>query len=246
MPESTRGRSRAMALILSGPRGFHGRGGNPGAAGGVEGATGAARGRRRATGGGSATEGEAAVIARVRAGEREAYAELVRLHADVAHRTAVLLGAGADAEDVVQVSFVKAYRALATFRDGAAFRPWLLRIVANEARNAGRAARRLRSAVERNAVLEALPPAADDPESLAVSRERRTELLAAVRTLSEPHRLVVTCRYLLDLDEEETATVLGWPRGTVKSRLHRALARLRAVLGEPVPAGRCDDGGRRP
>ncbi|MGW2350543.1 RNA polymerase sigma factor [Actinacidiphila glaucinigra] len=186
------------------------------------------------------------MIARVRAGEREAYAELVRLHADVAHRTAVLLGAGADAEDVVQVSFVKAYRALATFRDGAAFRPWLLRIVANEARNAGRAARRLRSAVERNAVLEALPPAADDPESLAVSRERRTELLAAVGTLSEPHRLVVTCRYLLDLDEEETATVLGWPRGTVKSRLHRALARLRAGLGEPVPAGRCDDRGRRP
>ncbi|WP_431960215.1 RNA polymerase sigma factor [Actinacidiphila sp. bgisy160] len=187
------------------------------------------------------------MIARVRAGEREAYAELVRLHADVAHRTAVLLGAGSDAEDVVQVSFVKAYRALATFREGAAFRPWLLRIVANEARNAGRAARRLRSAVERNAALEALPPAADDdPESLAVSRERRAELLAAVQALSEPHRMVVTCRYLLDLDEEETATVLGWPRGTVKSRLHRALARLRAGLGEPVLAARCDDGGRRP
>ena len=60
--------------------------------------------------------------------------------------------------------------------------------------------------------------------------DRRVELLAALRGLPEPHRLVVTCRYLLDLDESETATVLGWPRGTVKSRLHRALGRLRAEL----------------
>ncbi|MEU6340494.1 sigma-70 family RNA polymerase sigma factor [Streptomyces sp. NPDC046977] len=183
------------------------------------------------------------MIARVRAGDREAYAELVRVHADVAHRTAVLLGAGADAEDVVQNSFVKAYRALGGFREGAAFRPWLLRIVANEARNAARAARRLRSAVERNAVLEAVPGPDQDPETLAVTRERHAALLAAVGGLSEPHRLVVTCRYLLDLDEEETAAVLGWPRGTVKSRLHRALAKLRTGLGEPLLAA--GDGGLR-
>jgi RNA polymerase sigma-70 factor (ECF subfamily) len=61
--------------------------------------------------------------------------------------------------------------------------------------------------------------------------DRRARLLGAVRELPEPFRLVVTCRYLLDLDEAETATVLGWPRGTVKSRLHRALARLREELG---------------
>jgi DNA-directed RNA polymerase specialized sigma24 family protein len=47
---------------------------------------------------------------------------------------------------------------------------------------------------------------------------------------------VVTCRYLLDLDEAETAAVLGWPRGTVKSRLHRALDRLASVLAEPGPS----------
>ena len=59
-------------------------------------------------------------------------------------------------------------------------------------------------------------------------------LLAAVRELPEAQRLAVVCRYFLELDEEETATMLGWPRGTVKSRLHRALRRLRTRLAAPV------------
>ena len=63
---------------------------------------------------------------------------------------------------------------------------------------------------------------------------RRESLVAGLAKLSVPHRQVVTCRYLLDLDEAETAAVLGWPRGTVKSRLHRALAALREVLDKEV------------
>ncbi|PNV33084.1 hypothetical protein C1708_12750 [Streptomyces sp. DH-12] len=85
---------------------------------------------------------EAAVIARVRAGQPEAYAELVRAHTGIALRAAAALGAGADAEDVVQQAFVKAYCALGRFKGGAAFRPWLLSIVANETRNTVRAAAR--------------------------------------------------------------------------------------------------------
>ena len=169
---------------------------------------------------------DARIVARVRAGETDAYADLVRRHAPVARRTAVLLGAGSEADDVVQEAFVKAYRALGSFRNDAAFRPWLLRIVANETRNAlrarGRRARREELAAPLDVVL--------DPADAAVSLERRTELLTAVRALPEQMRLVVTCRYLLDLDEQETAVVLGWPRGTVKSRLHRALGRLRDAL----------------
>ena len=169
---------------------------------------------------------EADIVARVRGGETAAYGELVALHALVAQRTAVFLGAGADADDVVQEAFVKAYRSLGSFREGAAFRPWLLRIVANETRNALRArglrARREELAAPHDVVL--------DPADVAVSLERRTALLAAVRALPEQMRLVVTCRYLLELDEQETAVVLGWPRGTVKSRLHRALGRLRDAL----------------
>ncbi len=156
----------------------------------------------------------------------------MRPHAAVALRTAVLLGAGADADDVVQVAFVKAYRALGAFRTGSSFRPWLLRIVANETRNAARAARRHRDATARTVGLgDELVP---DPATEALSQERRAVLLAAVRELPEAQRLAVVCRYFLELDEEETATMLGWPRGTVKSRLHRALRRLRTRLAAPV------------
>ncbi|CRK56560.1 RNA polymerase sigma factor RpoE [Alloactinosynnema sp. L-07] len=170
-------------------------------------------------------------MARVRAGDAGAYGDLVRAHAGVALRVAVLLGAGADAEDVVQESLVKAYRALGGFRDGAPFRPWLLRIVANETNNLRRSARR-RGATE---VAALLPEPVADPELSVQARAQRAELVRAVEVLPESYRLVVTCRYLLDLDERETATVLGWPRGTVKSRLSRALRRLRTSL-ETDPA----------
>jgi len=158
----------------------------------------------------------------------------------VALRTARLLGAGSDAEDVVQEAFVKAYASLDRFRDGAPFRPWLLRIVANELRNlhraAGRRAARERSAWERTEPLLVLP-ADEDPAAAALSGERRGELVRGLAALSEAHRQVVTCRYLLDLDEAETAAVLGWPVGTVKSRLHRALGRLSAALSEAAGPG---------
>ena len=80
-------------------------------------------------------------MVRVRSGEVDAYAELVRRHAPMALRTATLLGAGPAAEDVVQEAFVKAYRTLGRFRDQAPFRPWLLRIVANESHNLHRSSR---------------------------------------------------------------------------------------------------------
>jgi DNA-directed RNA polymerase specialized sigma24 family protein len=82
---------------------------------------------------------EQVAVEQVRAGDREAYAVLVRLYAVAARRAAVLFGAGPDAEDVVQTAFLKAYHAFSRFQDGAEFRPWLLRIVINEAKNAARA-----------------------------------------------------------------------------------------------------------
>ena len=171
----------------------------------------------------------------MRAGDPDAYAELVRRHAQVAVRTASLLGAGSDAEDVVQEAFVKAYGGLSRFRDGAAFRPWLLRIVANETMNlhraAGRRTARERSAWERTEPL--LTGGTDDPAAAVLSGERRTELVQGLSQLSPAHRQVVTCRYLLELDEAETAAVLGWARGTVKSRLHRALRQLAKALPPP-------------
>jgi RNA polymerase sigma-70 factor (ECF subfamily) len=186
---------------------------------------------------------DADLLARVRDGDRDAYAELVRRHAPVAMRTAALLGAGADTEDVVQEAFVKAYAALDRFRPGAPFRPWLLRIVANEARNLHRAAGR-RAAREQRCWTRTEPlllTRPDDPAEAALSQERQEVLVRGLAGLSAPQRQVVTCRYLLDLDEAETAAVLGWPRGTVKSRLHRALARLRDVLDDDAARPRATE-----
>ncbi len=173
-------------------------------------------------------------MVRARDGDLDAFEVLVARHTALAHRTAVLLGAGADAPDIVQEAFIKAFRALPRFRPEAPFRPWLLRIVANETLNAHRAARRRAGAEFRLAVgspAEQLADAVETPETAALRAERRGLLLDAVRTLPRNQRLVVTCRYFLDLSEEETATVLGWPRGSVKSRLSRALGRLRVDVG---------------
>ena len=123
---------------------------------------------------------------------------------------------------------VKAYFALPRFRTGAPFRPWLLRIVANEARNRRTAAGRRASL----ALRAAASPGSDErsPEASALAAEQRTELLAAVNALRDDDRLVVTYRYFFDLSEDEMAAALGCARGTVKSRLSRALGRLRARM----------------
>ena len=159
------------------------------------------------------------------------YDQLVREHQGIAFRTAyVITGSAADAEEVVQDAFVKAYRARGRFRSGAPFRPWLLAIVANEARNRRRATgRRARLSLQ---LAEERPSggAAPSPEVALLAREERAELLAAVDRLGEEQRAAVACRYFLGLSEAETAAVLGCRPGTVKSRLSRALARLEEEL----------------
>jgi len=133
----------------------------------------------------------------------------------------------ADAEDATQDGLVKAWRAFGRFRPGAPMRPWLLKIVANEARN------RRRSTGRREALaLRASPgEAAPSPEEAAVAAEDQVRLLAALDGLKEDHRLVLACRHLLDLSEAETAAALGVRIGTVKSRTARALDALRETYG---------------
>ena len=150
----------------------------------------------------------------------------------IAFRTAYLVVRNAaEAEDAAQEGFVKAFRALGRFRTGEPFRPWLLKIVVNEARN------RLRSSARRDALVVRVTAekpsgeAAPSPEAALLDTERRELLLAAVEALPEPQRDVISCRYLLELSEEETAAVLGIRRGTVKSRTARALERLRESYG---------------
>jgi RNA polymerase sigma factor (sigma-70 family) len=172
---------------------------------------------------------EAEWVQRARRGDADAYAEIVRAHQAVAFRTALLIcGDPAEAEEAAQDGFVKAHRALARFRPGEPVRPWLLAIVANEARNRRRAAGRRAAATLRLAAVEpATPPS---PEAALLAAERRAALLAALGTLRPEDRLVIGCRYLLELSEAETAAALGKRPGTVKSRLSRALDRLREAL----------------
>jgi RNA polymerase sigma-70 factor (ECF subfamily) len=167
------------------------------------------------------------LVARAQAGDVEAYEALVQRTQAIAFRTAYLVTRNAaDAEEAAQDGFLKAYRALGRFRRGAPFRPWLLQIVANEARNRRRSAGR-RAALAVRAAEASSGGAAPSPEATVLDAERRRELLDALESLPDDHRLVLECRFLLDLSEEETAAVLGIRRGTVKSRTSRALERLR-------------------
>lgn len=162
---------------------------------------------------------------------------LVQLHLAAAYRAATLFGPAADVEDVVQTAFLKAFNALPRFERGAAFRPWLMRIVINEAKNAARSAGRRRAAANRLAWLGPGEHSTDPVES-TLSEERRRDLLAAVHTLPAAQQQVIACRFFLDMDESETAAALRLPVGTVKSRLHRALRRLRARLGPELEEAR--------
>jgi RNA polymerase sigma-70 factor (ECF subfamily) len=173
---------------------------------------------------------DAEAVARARGGDLDAYAVLVARYTLRAHRAAFLLGAGEDADDVVQEAFVKAFRHLSRFRVGEPFGPWLLRIVTNETRNLNRSRRRRAALALRLGAMEPGGVAADGPADEVLAAERRARLLVAVTALPDNERQVLVCRYFLDLSEAETAQVLAWPLGSVKSRTSRALSRLRGLL----------------
>jgi len=173
---------------------------------------------------------DAEAVARARDGDLDAYAALVARYTVRAHRAAFLLGAGEEADDVVQESFVKAFRHLARFRVGEPFGPWLLRIVANETRNLTRSRRRRAALTLRLATAHPGSAATDGPVAEVLATERRARLVAAVGGLPARERQVLVCRYFLDLSEAETARVLARPLGSVKSSTSRALNRLRRLF----------------
>ena len=175
---------------------------------------------------------ETALVAGAKNGDINAYAELVRRHQKLALRVAYLVsGSEADAEDIAQEAFVKAYSSLGRFDLSRSWTPWLLRIVRNEALNR----RRRSSRQARRALRVATDPvsgdAAPSPEAAIVIREQYARLLAVVDALPKSQRDVIVCRYFLELSEDETSRSLGLAVGTVKSRTSRALAAVRIALG---------------
>lgn len=176
---------------------------------------------------------ESELINNAKDGVVGAYEQLVRDNQGVALRVAYLVVRDhGEAEDVTQNAFVKAFQSLGRFREGEPFRPWLLKIVRNEALNRRRGSGRWEQATLR---LAAEPPSGDaapSPEAAVVMGEQTREVLDAVDALPMRYRSVIEARFLLDLSEAETATILGLAKGTVKSRTSRGLVRLREILGE--------------
>jgi RNA polymerase sigma-70 factor (ECF subfamily) len=168
-------------------------------------------------------------IKAAKAGSEQALAELYRRHWPWAHRAAYLVvHDAAAAEDIAQEAFLSAVRALDRFDRRRPFGPWLNRIVVNRAIDWARArALRREAATGPDADLDPAAASADPP---AEARPYSEPTVAALRTLSPEHRAVVVLRYLFEYTPGEIAAMLELPRGTVNSRLRRALDALQAEL----------------
>jgi len=179
---------------------------------------------------------EPALVRRAQAGDRAAFGAIVRAHQAAALRLATIIcGDSTEAYDIVQDSFVKAFHALPRMRSTESLRPWMMRIVANQSKNARRSRARRDARVERQIRMRVDDaPTTDDLVLTTVAAE---QLVDAVGRLSADDRHVIACRYFAGLNEAETASALGVARGTVKSRTARALARLRTELGDEFEQG---------
>ena len=171
------------------------------------------------------------LLARARAGDRSAFGEFVRRHQRAALRlAAVISGSTEEANDIVQDAMVNVHRGLGSYRGHAPVRSWMLRIVANHAKNHVRSSVRRSRRDDRHARLEVdVVDGADDP---VVRQAEHRELADALARLRTADREILACRFMTGLSEAEAADVLAVPIGTVKSRTSRALQRLRTELGE--------------
>jgi RNA polymerase sigma factor (sigma-70 family) len=169
------------------------------------------------------------LLARAHGADRAAFAELVRRHQQAALRVAaVISGSTEEAKDIVQDAFVEVHRHLGSYRGVGSVRSWMLRIVANRAKNEVRSRVRRLNREDRHARLELR--AAEGADLVAERVIEQEALAAALCRLGTVDREVLGCRFVAGLSEAETAEVLGTPLGTVKSRTSRALERLQRQL----------------
>ena len=172
---------------------------------------------------GAGPRDEAALIRQARGGSADAVESLVRRHWDGAHRAAYLIvHDAAAAEDIAQEAMLAAVRAIDSFDRRRPFRPWLHRIVVNRSLDWLRA---------RSRRPEVSSEVAGTPEGPAGDADRLSgELMAALAELEPADRALVVLRHLLGYRASELGRMLDMPAATVRTRLARALARLRALL----------------
>lgn len=177
---------------------------------------------------------EPTLILRAANGDVNAWEPLVLAHQQAVFRLAyLLLGDPDDAEDIAQETFLRAWKHIQAFDSTRPLKPWLLSITSNLASNRRRSAGRYLAALTR--------AFRDEPRSSAIEEKysqhmQANDLWKAVQTLKIPDQQIVYLRYFLDLSVAETAEVLQVAEGTVKSRLSRALEKLRNVIQRDFPS----------
>lgn len=173
------------------------------------------------------------LIRRCQQGDQQAMGALIRQHQNYVYRLCYLIMRNEqDAEDMTQETFIRASRALPRFeiRDGVSFEAWLYRIAVNRCRS--RMRRKWYQALPWPVSAPRVVSQEPQPDRLAVQSEQRAEIMAAINSLNEKHRLVVILRYYAGFSNEEIADALKIPSGTVRSRLHTARQRLKKLLVE--------------
>jgi RNA polymerase sigma-70 factor, ECF subfamily len=176
---------------------------------------------------------EPALIRHAANGDASAWEPLVQTHQQTVFRLAyLLLGDPDDAEDIAQETFLRAWNHLKRFDPTRPLKPWLLSITANLSRNRRRSAGRYLAALTRAFRDEPAPASVEDKSAQYMEAN---DLRKAVQNLNEPDQQVVYLRYFMDLSVAETAEVLQVAEGTVKSRLSRALEKLRAIIKQEFP-----------
>lgn len=180
-------------------------------------------------------DAETQAVLQVQAGDTSAFRSIVDQHGPVMYRAALMVTRDpVTAEDAVQETFLKAWKGINSFKAGTQLRSWLMRILFNHLNGARR--RKFINAVR---LLPGLsePTAPDSPENQYLHSELADELKALLDSLRRDERTVVVMHYYVDMSLSEISNATGWPAGTVRSRLSRALNRLRMQLGQTKEGG---------
>jgi len=178
---------------------------------------------------------ERQAITLLKEGDLAGLEELVRRHqVDVVHTAYLIVGDRSMAEDIAQASFLKGAERIHQFKDGRPFRPWILRIVTNDAIKVSLKARKhlsLDAAQELDESLVWLRDTTPSPEELAATAENRQMIWDALQQLTPKQRAAIVMRYFLGMRDREIAQELDRPLSSIKWSIHAAKERLRSLLG---------------
>jgi RNA polymerase sigma-70 factor (ECF subfamily) len=175
-------------------------------------------------------EQEPDLVARAKAGDLGAFEQLYELHRTAIFRTARLItGDTPTAEEILQETFLRAFKNIEKFHEGVSLAPWLYRVAVNLAYDATTRQRRWMTAIT-NIVDWLVTPVLETPEQRAETREIQELVQEAIGRLDLKQRTVLALYYLQEFNLTEIAEILDCPVGTVKSRLHYARETLRREL----------------